>query len=36
MLVEDFLHSQGDDNFVAAIQERFAFRQVQTSAGVWL
>src|ERR1039457_3876995 len=31
MLVEDFLHSQGDDNFVAAIQERFAFRQVQTA-----
>jgi len=27
MLVEDFLHRQGDDDFVAALEERFDFLQ---------
>ena len=26
-----FLHGQGHDDFVAALEKRFAFRQVQTS-----
>jgi hypothetical protein len=32
MLVEDFLHGQGDDDFVAALEEQSTCRQVQTSS----